>query len=41
MNFNLIKRKFDIKVVVIFYGLGNQRLLTLISQQSIKRGCTY
>jgi hypothetical protein len=25
MNFNLIKRKFDIKKVVIFYGLGNQR----------------
>jgi hypothetical protein len=36
MNFNLIKRKFDIKAVVIFYGQVSQRLLISISRQYIK-----
>jgi hypothetical protein len=41
MNFNLIKRKFDIKSGSYILWTGNQRKPKLISRQSIKRGCTY
>jgi hypothetical protein len=40
MNFNLIKRKFDIKSGSYILWTG-EPTAEIISQQSIKRGCTY
>jgi hypothetical protein len=41
MNFNLIKRKFDIKSGSYILWTGEPTAAELISRQSIKRGCTY
>jgi hypothetical protein len=41
MNFNLIKRKFDIKSGSYILWTGEPTEAKLISRQSIKRGCTY